>query len=93
MEKVDQKQENEFVEATVDDTVTYEMVFEAPNCDDSNIKECVVFNFRDEAKKRKFQIEDAAYDINRKESKLLAKMSGDTFKNLTTYEIKTKNRM
>ena len=38
--------------------VTYELVFDAPNGSDKNVKECFDFNFKDEVKRRKVYIED-----------------------------------
>ena len=74
-----------------DEIVTYEMQFDAPYCSDENVKECIDFNIKDELKIRKFKIEDSAYDIKRKEVKLVVKTFGGTFKSLKTFEIKAKN--
>ena len=38
--------------------VTYELVFNAHNCSDENVKECFDYNFKDEVKRRKLNIED-----------------------------------
>ena len=74
-----------------DEIATYEMQFDAPYASDENIKECIDFNIKDELRIRKFQIKDSAYDIKRKESKLVVKKSGENFKSLKTFEIKAKN--
>ena len=79
-------------EATTDDTVTYELAFEAPNCSDTDIQECFDFNFKDEVRRKKLNIEGKAYEMNKKDSKLVVKKLGDTFKSLTTFQIKAKNK-
>ena len=46
------------VSATNDEKVIYEMKFDAPNCSDEEIKECIDFNVKDEFKRKNVRLED-----------------------------------
>ena len=79
------------VSATNDEKVIYEMKFDAPNCSDDEIKECIDFNVKDEFKRKNVRLEDTKYELKSKDSKLTLKKTGENFRSLKTFVIEAKN--
>jgi hypothetical protein len=54
-----------------EDTVSYEMHFDAPNCSDKEIGECFDFNLKDQLKGMHLEKDDTEYSFKKKDAKLV----------------------
>ena len=79
-------------DGNIDDTLSYEMQFDAPNCSDEEIQECFDFNLKDELKGKHLEKDDTAYSFKKKDAKLILKKDGENYKALKTFIVKIKNK-
>jgi hypothetical protein len=71
-----------------DDSVSYEMQFDAPNCSDNEIEECFDFNLKDELKGKQLEKDDTEYSFKEKDTKLVLRKDSEHYKALKTFIVK-----
>ena len=76
-----------------DDSVSYEMQFDAPNCSDVEIEECFDFNLKDELKGIQLEKDDTEYSFKKKDTKLVIRKDDEHYKALKTFIVKIKNKV
>ena len=74
------------------ENATYEIHFEAPNCLDSDVKECFKANYIDELKCNKVFGDDTKYEIGRSDTKHVIKKINDVMTNLQIFEVVIPNK-
>ena len=79
-------------DGNIDDTLSYEMQFDATNCSDEEIQKCFDFNLKDELKGKHLEKDDTAYSFKKKDAKLILKKDGENYKALKTFIVKIKNK-
>ena len=78
-----------------DDTLekaTYEILFEAPKCEDSDIIECFKINYLDELKCNKIFNDDTKYEISRSNTKNVIKKINGVMTNLQVFNAEIENK-
>ena len=70
----------------------YEILFEAPNCEDDDISECFRINYLDELKCNKIFDEDTQYELKRSNTKHVIKKINDVMTNLQVFEAEVPNK-
>ena len=66
-------------DGNIDDTLSYEMQFDATNCSDEEIQKCFDFNLKDELKGGNVEKEDTEYSFKKKDEKLILKKDGENY--------------
>ena len=75
-----------------EDTESYEMHFDAPNCSDKEIEECFDYNLKDELKGMHLEKDDTGYIFKKKDEKLVFRKYGEHYKALKTFIVTIKNK-
>ena len=64
----------------IDDILSYEMLFDAPNCSDEEIQECFDFNSKDELKGEILEKDDTTNSFIKKDAKIILKKDCENYK-------------